>query len=210
MSRLRSLVPLDNYPAGGRFDDGDISDPLPGGYGSGGTHQYDRLARAVAKDRIAALQSASWGLGQIMGENFAEAGFADVETMVSAMCLSEDAQLVAVAAFLKATHLDAPLQAHDWASFAAGYNGPSYARDRYDVNLRGEFQKYSFGAMPDLDLRAAQLYLTYCGHDPGPVDGILGSRTRAALVDFQNQNGLPATGEVDAAVLAALIRISLS
>src|SRR5260221_2329921 len=56
---------------GGRFDDGAISDPAPGGYGAGGAHQYDRLSRAIAKDRRAALQSASWGLGQIMGENCA-------------------------------------------------------------------------------------------------------------------------------------------
>ena len=51
---------------GGRFDDGDISDPTPGGYNSSGKHQYDRLSRAIAKDRTAALQSASWGLGQIL------------------------------------------------------------------------------------------------------------------------------------------------
>jgi len=64
--------------------------------------------------------------------------------------------------------------------------------------------------MPDLDLRAAQLYLTFGGFDPGPVDGVLGSRTRAALIDFQNQQGLPATGEVDDAVLAALVKLALT
>jgi hypothetical protein len=193
----------------GRFDDGDISDPKAGGYGAGGAHQYDRLARAIAKDRTAALQSTSWGLGQILGDNFAEAGFHDVESMVAAMSDSEDAQLAAVAAFLRSTHLDVPLQAHDWASFAAGYNGPDFAKNHYDVSLRGEFQKYSFGVMPDLDLRAAQLYLTFAGFDPGPVDGILGTRTRAALIDFQNQEGLPASGEVDDAVLEALVQLAL-
>src|SRR5947209_16997404 len=50
---------------GGQFDDGDISDPAAGGYGPGGAHQYDRLSLALAKDRTAALMSASWGLGQI-------------------------------------------------------------------------------------------------------------------------------------------------
>src|SRR5437764_10425590 len=49
----------------GQFDDGDISDPTPGGYGPPGAHQYDRLARAIAKNRNAALQSASWGVAQI-------------------------------------------------------------------------------------------------------------------------------------------------
>jgi hypothetical protein len=194
---------------GGRFDDGDISDPTVGGYGAGGAHQYDRLTRAIALDRTAALKSASWGLGQIMGDNFAEAGFADVETMVAAMVDSEDAQLAAVAAFLQSSKLDVPLQAHDWASFASGYNGPEYAKNHYDVSLRGEFQKYSFGVMPDLDLRAAQLYLTFAGFDPGPIDGVLGKRTRAALVDFQTRQKLPATGEVDDAALEALIQVAL-
>src|SRR5882724_4448863 len=133
---------------GGRFDDGDISDPKAGGYGPGGAHQYDRLARAIAKDRTAALQSTSWGLGQIMGENCAEAGFQDVETMVAAMSHSEDAQLAAVAAFLDATHLDAPLKAHDWASFAAGYNGPSYAKNHYDVRVPEVLVRRDAGPRP--------------------------------------------------------------
>src|ERR1700704_2753875 len=59
----------------GRFDDGDVSDLTPGGYGSRGAQQYDRLAKAIERDRRAALQSASWGIGQIMGENYELAGF---------------------------------------------------------------------------------------------------------------------------------------
>jgi hypothetical protein len=190
----------------GRFDDGDISDPTAGGYGASGAHQYDRLARAVALDREAALKCTSWGLGQILGENYAAAGFPDVETMVAAMSSSEDAQIAAVTAFLRSAHLDVPLHQHDWASFARGYNGPSYAKNHYDTKLRGEYQKYSFGVMPDLDTRAAQLYLTFCGFDPGPVDGVLGALTRSALVEFQTRHGLAATGEADASVLAALIQ----
>ena len=68
----------------GQFDDGDISDRSPGGYGPTGPHQYERLAAAIEKDRAAALQSVSWGLGQIMGENFVAAGFQNVEDMVTA------------------------------------------------------------------------------------------------------------------------------
>src|SRR5437870_3091534 len=60
----------------GRFDDGDISAPTAGGYGPSGANQYDRLARAITRDRTAALQSASWGLGQVLGQNCKMAGFA--------------------------------------------------------------------------------------------------------------------------------------
>ena len=37
--------------------------------------RYDQIARAMAIDETAALNSASWGLPQIMGFNFKAAGF---------------------------------------------------------------------------------------------------------------------------------------
>src|SRR5688500_8748204 len=81
---------------GGRFDatHPGISNPSAGGYGAGGAHQYDRLAEALPLDRNAALASASWGLGQVLGSNFAVAGFADVEDMVAKMVTSERHQLL--------------------------------------------------------------------------------------------------------------------
>jgi hypothetical protein len=194
---------------GGRFDDGDISSPTPGGYGPPGAYQYDRLAKAIALDREAALESASWGLAQILGENFAEAGFPDVETMVTAMTESEDAHLEAFCSFLQSNHLASALESQDWASFARGYNGPDYAKNRYDVNLGAEYQKYSHGAMPDLDVRAAQIYLTYAGFDLGTVDGVLGPLTRSALTEFQTREGLPVTGELDDTLLEKLQAVAL-
>jgi hypothetical protein len=194
---------------GGQFDDGDISDPQPGGY-LGGAREYERLARAIALDRGAALRSASWGLGQIMGDNFVAAGFADVEAMVAAMSDSEDAQLTAVGAFLKASRLDAPLQAHDWQAFARGYNGPSFQKNEYDKKLQQQFEKFSAGALPDLTVRAAQVYLTFLDLEPGSIDGIMGRKTRTALADFQNQQGLAAGGDLDAALLDTLMRAALA
>jgi N-acetylmuramidase-like protein/putative peptidoglycan binding protein len=188
----------------GQYDDGDISDSTPGGYGPRGAPQYDRLARAISKDRTAALQSASWGIGQIMGMNYARAGFRNVEDMVVAMSDSEDQQLAAMGAFLTSTGLAASLQAHDWASFARGYNGPNYAINRYDIRLNSEYQKYSTGALPDLSVRAAQLYLTYLGFHPGGIDGVAGEHTLAALAEFQNENGVPPTTTVDASCVVQL------
>lgn len=111
----------------------------------------------------AALQSTSWGIGQIMGMNYKSAGFQNVEEMVEAMSNSEDQQLMAVGNFLISNGLSTALRAHDWASFARGYNGPGYAINRYDIRLNGEYQKYSAGVLPDLNVRAAQLFLTYLG-----------------------------------------------
>jgi hypothetical protein len=188
----------------GQYDDGDISDPTPGGYGPRGAHQYDRLALAISKDRTAALQSASWGIGQIMGMNYARAGFQNVEDMVAAMSDSEDQQLTAMGSFLTSTGLAASLQAHDWASFARGYNGPNYAINRYDIRLNSEYQKYSSGAVPDLSVRAAQLYLTYLGYHPGAIDGIAGEHTLAALADFQTANGIQQAALIDAGCVEQL------
>ena len=42
------------------------------------------------------------------------------------------------------------------------------------------------------------------GHDPGPVDGVMGSRTSAALKAFQKARGLSVTGRPDAATSKAL------
>jgi N-acetylmuramidase/Putative peptidoglycan binding domain len=189
---------------GGRFDDGDISDESAGGYGASGSHQYDRLARAIARDRAAALKSTSWGIAQILGENHMPAGFSTVEGMVAAMVASEDQQLAAWGSFLAATGLAAPLKAHDWAAFARGYNGRNFAINKYDVRLNAEFQKYSAGVLPDLNVRTAQLYLTYLGFQPGRIDGIAGERTLAALAEFQAHRGLPGSTNINGETLADL------
>jgi hypothetical protein len=49
-----------------------------------------------------------------------------------------------------------------------------------------------------------QQRLTNLGFAPGPVDGVVGSRTRAALVRFQAWAGLPQTGVADAKTRWAL------
>lgn len=188
----------------GRYDDGDISDPTPGGYGAPGAHQYDRLAIATGKDREAALQSASWGIGQIMGMSYAAAGFQNVEDMVAAMSVSEDQQLAAVAKFLVARNLSRSLQAHDWQSFALRYNGTNYQANQYDSKLAAAFQAYSAGNAPDLNVRTAQLYLTYLGYQPGPVDGVVGPRTLSALAAFQASRGLVISAAIDAECVAQL------
>src|SRR4029434_1830952 len=43
------------------------------------------------------------------------------------------------------------------------------------------------------DVRQAQEALKNQGHDPGPIDGVIGSQTRQALRDFQSKNGLRQT-----------------
>ena len=52
-------------------------------------------------------------------------------------------------------------------------------------------------------VREIQAALKARGYDPGPVDNIMGSQTKAALVKFQKDNGLP-IGQLDFETLRAL------
>ena len=54
------------------------------------------------------------------------------------------------------------------------------------------------------DTRAAQEALKTQGFDPGPVDGRLGPRTRAAISEYQRRENLPVTGMLDPATMAKL------
>ncbi len=108
----------------------------------GGEREYERLEKAMALDRFAALESASWGLFQIMGFNYRTAGFDSVDAYVEAMFESEGRQLDAFVNFIKAAKLDGHLRAKLWARFAQGYNGPAYAENEYDKKLLAASEKY--------------------------------------------------------------------
>jgi hypothetical protein len=110
-------------------------------HGAGGAHQYDRLDEAIALDRKAALQSASWGMFQILGSNYAACGFPGAEDYVTAMCVSEASQLDAFAAFCRHGGLDRFLRAHDWTQFALAYNGPGEAANDYDTKLAAAYRR---------------------------------------------------------------------
>lgn len=185
------------------FPVSDINSPEQGGY-AGGAAEYDRLVRAISLDRDAALQSASWGIGQVLGQNFAAAGYPDAPTMVNNMCETEDGQLLAVCNFLKANGLDRNLRNHDWVGFARGYNGPNYTKFSYDTKLLQHYQKYAVGSLPDLTIRAAQLMLNFLKYNTGGVDGANGPRTESAVKAFQASKGLPVTGVIDEGTIAAL------
>ena len=191
----------------GRQFDGahpDLSNREPGGFGRSGAAQYDRLARAIQLDRSAALRSASWGLGQVMGFNAVPAGFTDVEEMTQKMMASENDQLLGMANFIRHIRADRALRRRDWTSFARLYNGAGFARNRYDIHLAAAFRRHNAGFLPDLVVRAAQVYLTYLGFDPGRVDGLLGRLTRSAWREFQEQHGLLFTDEIDEEAVSIL------
>jgi hypothetical protein len=189
---------------GGRFDQThpQISSPTSGGY-IGGPGEYARLEEAIALDESAALQSASWGVGQVMGANFHEAGFPDVAALVSASVKDENGQLLTAARFITSKRLGDALRARDWATFAKGYNGPKFQENQYDTKLAAAFAVLS-SSLPDLELRTAQAALLYVGFHPGTIDGRMGPATRTALQRFQTSRQMPVTGALNAETFAAL------
>ena len=53
-------------------------------------------------------------------------------------------------------------------------------------------------------LRLVQQKLNFRGYEAGPADGLMGKRTRGALIAFQKDRNLPQTGKADEATLKAL------
>ena len=178
---------------------------------------YGAFERAFRIDPAAALRSASWGIGQIMGFNHKAAGYASAGDMVAAFCESEKAQLDAMISFIVSEGLDDDLRRHDWSGFARGYNGAGYATHGYHMKLAAAFAKWQ--AIPDVLLThpniglgarnahvtTAQKLLKKLGFDPKGIDGRFGPDTDAATVAFQASRGLTADGIIGPKTWAALI-----
>ncbi|HEX5484447.1 MAG TPA: N-acetylmuramidase family protein [Limnobacter sp.] len=110
---------------------------------TGGSGEYERLLKAMALDRKAALESTSWGAFQILGENYALCNFRNVEQMIAAMFLDEVHQLNAFVWFVTNRHIKTHLQKKDWARVAQLYNGKSYAENGYDLKLKATYEKFA-------------------------------------------------------------------
>lgn len=104
---------------------------------------YPRLLRAMDIDETAALKSASWGLGQVLGENHIAAGFNAPQAMVKAMMEDEETHLEASVNFIIYNRLDDELRDHDWSAFARGYNGPGYKKNGYHTKLADAYAKWA-------------------------------------------------------------------
>lgn len=59
----------------------------------------------------------------------------------------------------------------------------------------------SAGAVGAADVSSAQRLLTGLGYYGGPIDGVLGERTRSAVIQFEQAQGLPTTGSVTPSIV---------
>lgn len=71
---------------------------------------------------------------------------------------------------------------------------PAKAEKMGEMEKKPEMAKMTGGSE---ETRKIQEALKAKGNDPGPIDGRMGPKTRAAVKAFQEANGLKPTGQVD-------------
>ena len=97
------------------------------------------LVDAYKLDQAAALMSASYGMFQVMGFNFAACGYKDVFEFVAALKLNAGQQLIAFCGFCrKNPALLRAMKSKDFAGMARNYNGSSYGD--YDRRIQKAFE----------------------------------------------------------------------
>lgn len=104
--------------------------------------QWKVMHSAFALDHQAAVQSASWGMFQVVGFNAKTCGWKSLRQFVTDMFYSEGQHMRAFLGFCRANHLTQYLVRHDWRSFARGYNGASYADFHYDAKIAAAYARY--------------------------------------------------------------------
>lgn len=108
----------------------------------GGVREHERLQNAIKIHENAALETASWGLFQIMGFHWESLGYKSVKDFVRLMNKSEGEHLKAFGRFILVNNLTKYLKSKDWAGFARRYNGPGYKSNKYDEKLARAYEKY--------------------------------------------------------------------
>lgn len=110
--------------------------------------EWQRLEKACNLDRAAALQSASWGMFQIMGFNYPLCGFGDVEAFTAQQRAGADQQLESFARFISRDVFLKPLRGLQWVTFARNYNGPGYEKNQYHTKMASAFAAFEKLAPP--------------------------------------------------------------
>ena len=180
------------------------------------------LARAMEIDAAAALESTSFGVGQVMGGNWKSLGFSSVHELVALARSGVAGQVELMLRFIRVKRLMDEIKRRDWAGFARVYNGPAYARNRYDVKMARAYARYNGARVPNpasgmlrvgssgQKVRELQVLLRRSGFDPGAIDGDFGPATRDAVRSFQAARGLTVDGVVGPETQGALARFRQS
>ncbi len=180
--------------------------------------RYEQLERACAIHAEAAHMACSWGIGQVLGENYAALGFPSARAMAETAMESVAGQVRVMLAFIAANRLMDELETRDWRGFARIYNGAGQV-DRYADLMERAYRRHGGTDAPVRDdmmlrvgsrgelVRDLQSGLTALGYIL-QVDGDFGPATRRMVTLFQKENGLVADGIAGPRTLARIEALS--
>jgi hypothetical protein len=208
-----------------------LSDPRAGAV-KNPVKQADRwkvLNRAIEINAGAALESCSWGIGQVMGSHWKWLGFGSVTELVNLCRRDVAGQMDVMFRFIDKSGLGKALAAKDWKAFARGYNGPAYAKNAYDTKMAAAYKRWAVklskgseeitSPLPIPEPRPPAIYtdkptvmtvqtrLKELGYtEVGGIDGKIGTMTKAAILAFRSDNGLELVDHIDANLIESLGR----
>ena len=93
----------------------------------------------------------------------------------------------------------------DWYGYPYPFaydNSVYYDGNVYDPGIGA--QPAAVGESPNSVVSSVQSDLAAQGYNPGPADGIPGPQTEQAIAQYQQDNGMPATGQIDSTLLDSL------
>lgn len=112
--------------------------------------EYKAFSNAFMINKDAAMQSTSWGLGQIMGFHYQRIGFKTVGDMVDAFKSGEYEQVKGMVKFITTDpKLLKSIKEKNWHLVATYYNGGGYKelaikynREPYNISLEKAYHQY--------------------------------------------------------------------
>lgn len=111
----------------------------------GGIREYDRFNLASRIDLDSAICSTSWGMFQVLGNNYELCSCESAQDFHDKVCRSQVWQFILGIEFIRNSGLSKWLETKDWAKFARGYNGAGYKENKYDEKLEAAYKRHKKG-----------------------------------------------------------------
>jgi hypothetical protein len=121
-----------------------LSSPEPGEIANPRSmvERYAQLADMMHLDPDAAIESCSWGLGQVMGAHWEKLGYPSARALAEEAQSGVAGQVRLMCRFIETQGLADALRRRDWPSFAAAYNGSGYAAQDYDGKMARAYEAF--------------------------------------------------------------------
>lgn len=184
-----------------------LASPIAGGIANPSSQvaRYRLFERASKINPQAAIESVSWGLGQVMGAHWRTLGYARLTELLADAFAGAAGQIELMVRYIEKFGLVDELQRLDFTAFARGYNGPAFKKNAYHTKMAAAYERYT-GRAPvsaatgmlrmgskGAKVRELQALLVRAGY-PVKVDGDFGTSTKNAVRAFQATNKITVDG----------------